>query len=407
MTDRALDETTSTLRTLRAPWIALAIAAPIFVSLVFIYPQGDFAAHMDIARALAQDGDLWTYSLWYPLQHALSIGSYNETTTGITAVVIALASITLKIYIAEWYARSEGLPVTVATIIALVVTFSMPAFDPRGITNLRILGDIYLGQLSPNVWHNSTTILSMPFSLLALIFGVRYLQSSTRVTLIALSGSMLVSTLFKPNFMLALVPTLFLVAAFMALADHENTQRWRSVVAITLALVPSIVILAAQYALAFTGDSAAVVGSTTGVSPLTQWRDFTDSIPISIIRSLLLPGLLTLLLLRSRSIDLMIVTSWVVLFISVAQFSTFSQFDEHGVEVLHGNRGWAIIPSMFALFLSTIVRYARTNLADSTVREAFKTREVRMVTVVALVHLISGLAYIVGITLGVLRFGSR
>ena len=107
MTDRALDETTSTLRTLRAPWIALAIAAPIFVSLVFIYPQGDFAAHMDIARALARDGGLWTYPLWYPLQHALSIGSYNETTMGIAAVVIALASITLKIYIAEWYARSE------------------------------------------------------------------------------------------------------------------------------------------------------------------------------------------------------------------------------------------------------------------------------------------------------------
>ena len=65
----------------------------------------------------------------------------------------------------------------------------------------------YLGLLSPNVYHNSTLVGSMPFAIAALALGVRQLRGHSRYGVDFLLGLVLASgALFKPSFAFAFLP---------------------------------------------------------------------------------------------------------------------------------------------------------------------------------------------------------
>ena len=141
------------------------------------------------------------------------------------------------------------------------------------------------------------------------------------------------------------------------------------------------------------------------VDPLTVWNHFTDSIPISVTRSLVLPLLLTVILWRRKALNTMIGASWLALTFAVSLFALLAERNTLGQPVMHGNWSWAIIPSTYALFLGTITAYCRLRIGESTVLGGFRwSWQDALVVATAGVYLLSGLFYVVGITTGDLPY---
>ena len=116
----------------RATVVAAFVTTPIFVSIVRWHPQGDFATHMAIAKEASSAFDLFSYSLYYPLQAVLSIDSRSQASMEAATIAMAIVFVAAHVWVSGRYALREGLAESVSGVIALVVTFMMPALDPAG-----------------------------------------------------------------------------------------------------------------------------------------------------------------------------------------------------------------------------------------------------------------------------------
>lgn len=95
-------------------------------------------------------------------------------------------------------------PLLIILSLGLIVFF--PIQDYAG---QRIIGLYYLGKITPNLWHNSTTIFLMPFSLL--LFYLQYKQLSKKVStksdeIIVISILVFLNLIIKPSFFLVYGP---------------------------------------------------------------------------------------------------------------------------------------------------------------------------------------------------------
>jgi hypothetical protein len=101
----------------------------------------------------------------------------------------------------------------------------------------------YLGLLPPNVYHNSTIISAMPFSVLAFAVGCRRLAGSSlsaRRDDLALAGLLVVGAVFKPGFAFAFVP------AYAGLFGLQHWRQGRQLGRLALVLLPVVLLVAGQ-----------------------------------------------------------------------------------------------------------------------------------------------------------------
>lgn len=341
--------------------------------------NSDHPAHVNMAAALAAD---WHNCLPHPLYHmtlvALSAGN-KITLPGIAATVLAMM-IALK---ANWVLRilrpdfgevpavsNEGRSLWPALALAslLIVAMPLPNWWKSG---------VLLGQPSPNVWHNPTTIFCMPIALILFSTAVRSINSLSLSGCMVTGGLLVVCTLAKPNFPLAFAPC----CALMLILRGIQLRQWCRMLACGIAVaLPFVLLIACQFMLAFGSTQPDAAGIE--MAPLKVWSLFTPNITASTVLGLGFPLAVAMAYPRRLSNDSHLIWAWLTLAIAMLQMILFA---ETGFRWMHGNFTWGM------LFATAIVYAYSARLLLAAPRDA---RQI-LCAALLLLHAISGIVILV------------
>ena len=362
--------------------IALSIAAPILIRLSAAGSQSDIPAHAALAAERVRDGGWISYTLWFPLIYFTSSGSSDPTILrelSVFFLLIAVVAKTLLAYYFSWVATRHR---AASAIIAVLMLVAMPLMNPWNPQ------DIYLGQISPNVWHNSTQIFALPFSLAAFIAALALLRIQTMPRAFAFGIMVLASTLAKPNYTLTLLPVLGLMLLWEMF--RAKIRPARQVALVCVAFLPVALLLATQYLLVF--GKGSVSGTVLTFAPLAVWRSYSTNIPVSIGLSIAGPFFVLLALPDKRRSDPALVLSWLVLAVSILQLALLAQRLPGGAIALDGNLFWGSYSAIFMVFITSAISLGKTYLSS---QDAQRPRIALFASVVILtLHAGTGIYYV-------------
>ena len=367
--------------------------------------QSDFLAHIDIARSL-EWFEWFSYSTLFPVLHVTTLVSSAALIERLVLVGLLVAALILRMMVTTTILKGSGLSAVNSRVLSLGLLAFMPLVDPRRVSEAGNLFEvsrfsgIYLGQFTPNVWHNSTTILMAPFALLAARHIYQYSEDPTRRQLQFGALFLLLSTLTKPNYVFAAVP-IFVVLALWLFKTPATTSR-QTLVRCAYVIAPALVITILQFLMTFLRPSSSFAGSVV-FRPFAQWEAFSDNYLLSVFRSLVFPVLiLVLLLLFRKSVSVALVCSWLALVVAVATFVMFVEAWPDGSLRLQGNLSWGIIPTLYILLVYSLRDWYSYYLNSE------KSRAVRLANLCVLLllaaHVTSGVGYGLLIATGKLGF---
>jgi hypothetical protein len=350
------------------PWaLALAAAATALAILsrqVFspLDPAGnsDFMQHAAFARSLCQGGGLPPHFLFELVVCGIADPLGGGHAFEHAAVAVATLAVVAKVVLTYRRLREVG-EVGTASLAALGMLFAMPLFNwwkfPR----------VYLGQISPNVWHNPTAIAVLPLAML-LFSAASKMTITDRPRRLAGAGALtLLNGLTKPNYLLALLPCWLALLADRAVrlprsgVPRSGQTRWRR-----LAIVVAAVMAPVAGLLAWQARRFAAGGGGVEIAPLAVWHLYSPNIPASILLSLAFPlGVLVLHWKIARR-QAPLVLAWSVLLVAVLQMALLA---ERGPRRPHANFFWGAYAANYLLFVESAAllagapRSTRTTLA--------------------------------------------
>lgn len=361
--------------------LAASVAVPVLLRLSA--GHSDIRAQATMAVKMVDGGGWISYTLWYPLIYVTSSGSADPAllrNISVVFLVLAVIAKTLLVYYVSWgCTRRRGAAAAIAVLMLVV----MPLFNPWRPQR------IYLGQLTPNVWHNSTQIFALPFAVAAFVAAVALLRAPTRRRALIFGLLIVVSTLAKPNYTLALMPALGLFLLWVMYRARTRVRTQLEVVC--LAFLPTVLLLASQYLLVF--GSKGVRETDLVLAPLVVWQAYSTSIPVSIALSIAGPLAVLLALPGKWRYDKAMVLAWLVLAVSVQQIALLAERLRDGAIAMDGNFFWGSYSAIFMLFLVSAISLVRAQLdgpASRGRRAAFLAA-----AIVLVLHAGTGLYYLV------------
>lgn len=235
------------------------------------------------------------------------------------------------------------------------------------------------GKISPNNWHNSTTIFMFPFALL--LFWQSYLALSKQNKFNLLLNIVLVAVniLIKPSFFLiySMVYSLFL------LVEYKLTKEFFR------RLLPVIIggfLLIAEFYVTYILNGTDPSDSSVGISFLEVWKKRVPllQIPIAIMVSILFPATYFILFYKEIKEKLNIYT----ISYFVAGLAVYCTFIENGPRRLHGNFYWQNIICCYLLFLVALSHLLKKTFYPSGNKN--EKIKIRICFSIFFLHLIGG-----------------
>lgn len=332
---------------------------PTFWRLASPAADSDIPVHSQIAQRLVAEGQWFSYSLYYPIVHLVTLNESSEFTTraGATlllAFFVALKSVGILLAAAVFLGRWIQ-----AWLVTAIVMFSM------ALPSVGALKDIYLGQLSANVWHNSTSIAAATFVVPSFAGFVLGLQSGQKKPFILGGSSLFLATLFKPSFAVVLLPSLMVVAVIGLLRCKSQ----RRVLAWMLgACTPTILLAASQYWVTFATPGDVITEKKPVLAPFEVWNHYSSNIPLSLVGSLgcLIAVSFIILPNSDGSERLAFGLSWLMVFVGVLTYALVGERDVMGARVLDGNWTWQVIPALSCAFFISAVGSLRLVMIPRT-----------------------------------------
>jgi|GEM_PF-951286 len=278
------------------------------------------------------------------------------------AAVAAKFSVTRRILggekgVAPTPARSSASAAGTALLLslALLLVFSLP------MRPLFSKGYFYLGQIPPNIWHNSTTIFLMPFALLLFWVSYRQLLEPGNRKGMCLLFLLALNLFTKPSFIFPFVAVYPLFMLKRTLRGGGPGLFFANMLPVALAGMLTLGMYVLIYTFSF-GTTHAVHAGKSGVAiaPLFVWRHFSPDVALSFLLSALFPMAYLLLYPEERK-NLLMHYSWALYCIAVLIFALFA---ETGPRALHGNFFWQAPVCAYLLFFATCLRFGRRLLAE-------------------------------------------
>ncbi|MDW7694852.1 hypothetical protein R9C00_08865 [Flammeovirgaceae bacterium SG7u.111] len=233
------------------------------------------------------------------------------------------------------------------TMLLLAFVFSLPVW----------YNNWYFGQIPPNHWHNSTTIMLFPFALLLFWESYHFLENPEPSMLPFLVLLTLLNVLVKPSFFfcVAMVYPLFLLSSF-----RFKRAFW-------LGLVPVVVgILGVgiqYYFLYASGPEAAELLSGEGggvkIAPFHIWNYYSKNILLSILFSFPLPLFFFVLYRKKLRQERLFFYALALLGAAVFIFAFFS---ETGRREYHSNFIWQAIVASYVLHWVCVLLFFKWRL---------------------------------------------
>ncbi len=214
---------------------------------------------------------------------------------------------------------------------------------------------LYLGQVTPNVWHNPTFVFAMPFTLALFMQAAQYLREPTRRNLVMVGLLMPLSALAKPNYVLAFGPCWAGLLGVRCLTSFRIgwVAARRSMIDTVIAFGPVVVVLIIQYVTTF--NSAGSGPDHIVLAPLKVWSLYSPNIPASILLGIAFPLATVACYPRQSLGDSRFLLAWAVLAVSILQFALLGETRR----MSHANFAWGSYMAdhvLFALCCSLLLR---------------------------------------------------
>ena len=259
-----------------APGLCL-IAFPTVVTRML--GTGDFEAHIEFARRIAETGALlphFGYHVVVIAVQALTSAEWSAAAGLVTLGGVAACAVVMAWWLREALGSSAVALLGAAALVPAAVLVLQPVLplDPTRY-------DAWLfGYFPPNQWHSPTTLFSKPFALLLLGLGPAVVwpvhgARADRMRMLASAALVVMAGIVKPSFSMAFLPALGVLAVL-----HWRRTDWLWL-AVSFVL-PAAAVMAWQYDAIYTLSTdrggvilapLQVIGFHAPTDPLTLgWR---------------------------------------------------------------------------------------------------------------------------------------
>jgi len=367
-------------------WDAIVWAASlaIFGGLFLLNIHTDIQAHVEIMQMVSRGEVQVPATFLYPLVVYMLAFFRTETVPLLIASAIILSlSVVSKFIISRLIFEQsaqvfeEGkFPGRIITTLSLLllIAFSLPTKT------------VYLGQIPPNVWHNSTTIAVMPFALALFWFSFQQLVEPKDKRIITITILCIINILIKPSFffVFCLIYPLMLLFHF-----RLNKKTWQNLVPI----VTGSIVLVGLYILIYIFSFGNVHTEKAGIAfyPLRVWSNYSSNIPLSLLASLVFP--LAYLGCYFQDFVKNSLLRYATMFY-IGAVGIFALLAETGPREFDGNFFWQCVICSYILFLVLLIcfaekiqRFGILNWRNILVAIAFSS------------HVIAGIVYLEGVFL--------
>ncbi len=327
--------------------------------ILYLRVDTDIQPHAAIAYSFAVNHDKLTPNFLYFLLVALLAGfsKYSYLYYGASVLLISLAITSKyflnKIYIEKYSAIEVNKPVVFLLSVMMLFIFCLPG--------LNILHEktFYIGQLAPNVWHNSTVIFLMPFSIVLYFKTYEYILEDSHAKNLPPQILVLIilNVLIKPSFLFVLIPSAMLFWFFRTVNSSNYLKNAKKLTPFILGIIFIVIEYYIIYKLNYTSN---VVdkdkNSGVIISPLEVWQHFSDSIPIAIFTSCFFPIVYILfslgVVLKSKLVQFAGINYLLAVFI-------WALFAEDGYRKFHGNFYWQVVVAGYLLFFCLVINFTK------------------------------------------------
>lgn len=337
-------------RARRAAWsLAFAVAAAVLFALAFAqfgpYLQRDdldHGLHVRFAQRLLTGGPLLPHFL-YHLLVVLAAGLSPDLADLLLAArvvlsLLVLAKLAVSLGLARELGARVGTPLRPREAFVLAWAFFFVAPLPKWWRP----ENVYLGQLSPTVWHNPTAIAALPLAVAAFWAFIRARPVSPRSDL-GTGALVALSVVTKPNFALAFLPAVVLLRVW-----RREGPLARQLAGLACLAGPSLLVLAWQYQHALALGLEAPGAGMLSVQPLEVWRIYSPHPLASTLVSLAFPLAVAAFAGRRPRHGHALLSAWLVTALAVAQFALLAEPEP---KLGDANYYWGVVPAVYLLFL--------------------------------------------------------
>ena len=366
-----------------APGMCLIAFASVVTRML---PVQDFRAHIDTARELAETGEMLPHFGYHAT--VIVIQALTPADWMAAGGIVTLGGVAACAVVVAWWLR-EALGTSARAL--LVASALMPAalfvLQPALSFDTTRFNAWLFGYFPPNQWHSPTTLFSKPFALLLLGLGPAVVWSSHgtragRTRMLTSAVLVVVSVLVKPNFTMAFLPALSVLAVL-----HWRHTDWRWL-GLGFAL-PAVAVLGWQYNVAYALNTE---GASVILAPLHDigLQSPTDLITLGwrLVASVLFP-VTAVACFSSVRADRRVLLGWATFVIGVAIGYLLA---EGGRLAGSGNFLWSGQLAAFVLFVASAVAVLR----DAATGGAGASRSGRFAVcgIVFLWHVTSGIQHL-------------
>jgi len=334
----------------------------------------DYYGHVELIIKGKTEGVWPSYPLFHFLVYVVALGSDNVIYLSIVSIIVVTVLVIFKAVIYFFILDEEIQSKSKAVLITIALLLVMPIFNWWG-------HKIYLGQIAPNVWHNPTTIIAMPLTLLLFFYSFKKLGSSKLLDYVIIGALVVLNLLAKPNYLIAFLPVYFIVLLYKFLKNRDI----KILIGMVIITLPSILTLVCQFILTYGNKETA--GSSIIFAPFIVWKKHSPNISASLLLSIAFPLLYFVLYFSKVKTNYKVIFSWAVFILSLLQFCFLG---ESGFRLAHGNFIWGAIISLNVLFLTTAADFFKQKFSGKYV----------LVLMTFLLHLATGIYYCGYIILG-------
>ena len=253
----------------------------------------------------------------------------------------------------------------------------------------------YLGQSSPNVWHNPTTIMVRPFALLvfllvsAEVIRCRRSEFEEGVSVpkgILIAVLLILSCLAKPSFVQIFYPGIFtLMVIWLIVYKGKNLKMALQLFVVCL---PSLAVMIIQLVNSFYGGTGE--GGGIAIAPFKVAGLRTSSIPISMLLVTAFPLLMAILTIIRKKMGWSEIFAW-ILFAWGAFWRLL--LEEQGARAAHGNFTWGYVLGLYLIWFTAVRSYLELYFDDEMTGTKRGVGFV-IASIVLAAHFLSGLYYL-------------
>ena len=236
-----------------APVVCLLAFMPVVTRMLTV---PDFAVHIENARRLAETGALLPHFGYHAL--VILVQTLTQADWPAAAGIVTLGGVAACAVVVAWGLRVgvPGISGSALLVAGALVPAALLLVQPILPLDPTRYDAVLFGYFPPNQWHSPTTLFSKPFALLLLGLGPAVVWTAHgaragRTPMLASAALVVMSALVKPNFVMAFLPGLGVLAVL-----HWRRTDWYWL-GIGFAM-PAIAVLAWQYAVAYVQDAREV-----------------------------------------------------------------------------------------------------------------------------------------------------